>query len=52
MSDKTGSVYPLDVLKIGGVDMTDPGVIRAVMDRFGELQTQLEIEFEDTLAAD
>jgi oligoendopeptidase F len=41
-----GSVYPLDVLQAGGVDMTDPTVIRAVMDRFGELQQQLEQEFD------
>lgn len=40
-----GSVYPLEVLAAGGVDMTDPTVIRAVMDRFGELQTQLAQEF-------
>ncbi len=40
-----GSVYPLDVLRAGGVDMTDPAVIRAVMDRFGELQGQLAKEF-------
>jgi oligoendopeptidase F len=40
-----GSQYPLDVLKAGGVDMTDPAVIRAVMDRFGMLQGQLETEF-------
>lgn len=40
-----GSVYPLDVLKAGGVDMTDPSVIRAVMDRFGLLQQQLAREF-------
>jgi oligoendopeptidase F len=40
-----GSKYPLDVLKAGGVDMTDPAVIRAVMDRFGLLQAQLEKEF-------
>ncbi len=40
-----GSVYPLDVLQAGGVDMTDPAVIRAVMDRFGELQEQLAREF-------
>lgn len=40
-----GSQYPLDVLKAGGVDMTDPAVIRAVMDRFGILQGQLETEF-------
>jgi oligoendopeptidase F len=40
-----GSVYPLDVLKVGGVDMTDPAVIQSVMDRFGVLQDQLEKEF-------
>lgn len=40
-----GSQYPLDVLKAGGVDMTDPAVIRAVMDRFRELQLQLAREF-------
>lgn len=31
-----GSVYPLDALKRGGVDMTDPKVIQTVMDRYGE----------------
>lgn len=40
-----GSVYPLDVLKAGGVDMADPTVIQAVMDRFGVLQEQLAREF-------
>ena len=40
-----GSVYPMDVLKAGGVDMTDPSVIRAVMDRYGLLQEQLAKEF-------
>jgi oligoendopeptidase F len=40
-----GSIYPLDVLKVGGVDMTDPTVIRAVMERFDQLQMQLEKEF-------
>ncbi len=40
-----GSQYPLDVLKAGGVDMTDPAVIRAVMERFRELQLQLAKEF-------
>ncbi|TGD74171.1 oligoendopeptidase F family protein [Mangrovimicrobium sediminis] len=41
-----GSVYPLDALKVGGVDMTDPAVIQSVMDRFGALQVQLAKEFE------
>ena len=40
-----GSVYPLEVLKVGGVDMTDPAVIQSVMDRFDILQDQLEREF-------
>ena len=39
-----GSVYPLDAVKRAGVDMTDPGVIRAVMVRYGELQKRLEEE--------
>ena len=36
-----GSVYPMDALKRAGVDMSDPSVIRAVMDRYGQLQEQL-----------
>ena len=39
-----GSVYPMDALKRAGVDMTDPEVIRSVMDRYGELQQQLARE--------
>jgi len=31
-------------VKRAGVDMTDPGVIRAVMVRYGELQKRLEEE--------
>ncbi len=44
-----GSVYPLEALKAGGVEMTDPAVIRSVMDRYGELQQQLAKEFDITL---
>lgn len=40
-----GSVYPLEVLKVGGVDLTDPAVIPAVKHRFGELQEQLAREY-------
>ena len=40
-----GSVYPMEVLEAGGVDMNDPAVIKAVMDRFGLLQDQLATEF-------
>ena len=36
-----GSVYPMEALARAGVDMSDPAVIRAVMDRYGELQGQL-----------
>ncbi len=39
-----GSVYPMDALKRAGVDMSDPAVIRAVMDRYGQLQIQLAEE--------
>jgi oligoendopeptidase F len=39
-----GSVYSMDAVKRAGVDMTDPQVIRAVMDRYGELQRRLEAE--------
>jgi oligoendopeptidase F len=39
-----GSVYPMDALKRAGVDMSDPEVIRAVMDRYGQLQKQLAEE--------
>jgi oligoendopeptidase F len=37
-----GSVYPMDALKRAGVDMNDPEVIRAVMDRFRSILTQME----------
>jgi oligoendopeptidase F len=30
------SVYPMDALKTGGVDMTDPKVIQTVMTRYGQ----------------
>jgi len=39
-----GSVYPMKALERAGVDMNDPTVIRAVMDRYGELQKRLEAE--------
>ena len=39
-----GSVYPMEAVARAGVDMTDPRVIRSVMDRYGELQIQLEGE--------
>jgi len=39
-----GSVYPMDALRRAGVDMNDPGVIRAVMDRYADLQKRLETE--------
>jgi oligoendopeptidase F len=39
-----GSVYPMDALQRAGVDMSDPEVIRSVMDRYGELQRRLEKE--------
>jgi oligoendopeptidase F len=39
-----GSVYPMQALERAGVDMSDPQVIRAVMDRYGELQRRLETE--------
>ena len=39
-----GSVYPMQALERAGVDMSDPTVIRAVMDRYGELQKRLEAE--------
>ncbi|MGD8897443.1 MAG: oligoendopeptidase F [Acidobacteriota bacterium] len=37
-----GSVYPMEALKRAGVDMTDPEVIRAVMDRFRSIQGEME----------
>ncbi|MFV2072385.1 MAG: oligoendopeptidase F [Thermoanaerobaculales bacterium] len=37
-----GSVYPMDALKRAGVDMNDPTVIRAVMDRFRSILGQME----------
>ncbi len=39
-----GSVYPMQALERAGVDMNDPRVIRAVMDRYTELQRRLEAE--------
>ncbi|MFH1277112.1 MAG: oligoendopeptidase F [Candidatus Eisenbacteria bacterium] len=36
-----GSVYPLEALGTAGVDMTDPAVIRTVMDRYGETLRQM-----------
>jgi oligoendopeptidase F len=39
-----GSRYPLDILKAGGIDLTDPAVINSVMARYGELVAQLEKE--------
>jgi len=39
-----GSVYPMEALARAGVDMNDPNVIRAVMDRYGDLQGRLETE--------
>jgi oligoendopeptidase F len=37
-----GSVYPMDAVKRAGVDMNDPDVIRAVMDRFRSILGQME----------
>ncbi len=37
-----GSVYPMDALQRAGVDMNDPAVIRAVMDRFRSILGQME----------
>ncbi len=37
-----GSVYPMDALKRAGVDMNDPAVIGAVMDRFRAIQSEME----------
>jgi len=37
-----GSVYPMDALKRVGVDMENPEVIRAVMDRFRSILAQME----------
>jgi oligoendopeptidase F len=37
-----GSVYPMDAVKRAGVDMNDPEVIRAVMDRFRSILGQME----------
>ena len=37
-----GSVYPLDALKTAGVDMTDPAVVGAVMQRFGDVLDEME----------
>ncbi len=37
-----GSVYPMDAVKRAGVDMNDPDVIRAVMDRFRTTVKQME----------
>ena len=37
-----GSVYPMDAVKRAGVDMNDPQVIRAVMDRFRSILGEME----------
>jgi oligoendopeptidase F len=37
-----GSVYPMEAVQRAGVDMNDPEVIRAVMDRFRSILTQME----------
>jgi oligoendopeptidase F len=37
-----GSVYAMDAVKRAGVDMNDPDVIRAVMDRFRSILAQME----------
>jgi oligoendopeptidase F len=37
-----GSVYPMDAVKRAGVDMENPEVIRAVMDRFRSILGQME----------
>jgi oligoendopeptidase F len=37
-----GSVYPMDALQRAGVDMNDPEVIKAVMDRFRSILGQME----------
>jgi oligoendopeptidase F len=39
-----GSVYPMEAVQRAGVDMNDPQVIRAVMERYGELQKRLDKE--------
>jgi oligoendopeptidase F len=36
-----GSVYSMEAVRRAGVDMNEPRVIRAVMDRYGELQRRL-----------
>jgi len=37
-----GSVYPMEVLKTAGVDMTDPEVIRTVMDSYRDIVAEME----------
>jgi oligoendopeptidase F len=37
-----GSVYPMEAVQRAGVDMNDPEVIRAVMDRFRSILAQME----------
>ncbi|MBD3167277.1 oligoendopeptidase F [bacterium] len=37
-----GSVYPMDALRIAGVDMTDKEVIRTVMRRYDETLSEME----------
>ena len=37
-----GSVYPMEVLKTAGVDMTDPQVIRTVMDSYRDIVAEME----------
>ncbi len=37
-----GSVYPMDAIKRAGVDLNDPKVIRAVMDRYREILDEMK----------
>jgi oligoendopeptidase F len=39
---KGGSVYPMDALKLAGVDLTDPEVIGTVMVRWNEILSEME----------
>ena len=45
------SMYPIDLLKVGGVDMTTPEPIQAVLDLFGDLVSQLEELTKDMVPA-
>ena len=39
-----GNNYPMEQLKLAGVDLTKPETMNAVIDEFGKLVDKLEVE--------